>query len=85
MCCIGLTSRPSVGLSKELAQGLGLPNDSPTARPSIFNDDEEFGVLTRHDELLLRLLYDRNLAPGMGAREVLAMLPQLCARILGHG
>ena len=29
-------------LHEEIAQGLGLPNDSPTARPSIFNDDEEF-------------------------------------------
>jgi hypothetical protein len=29
-------------LHEEIAQGLGLPNDSPRARPSIFNDDEEF-------------------------------------------
>ncbi|AJE46217.1 DUF2927 domain-containing protein [Celeribacter indicus] len=50
---------------EELAQGLGLANDSPRARPSIFNDDEEFALLTRHDELLLRILYDPRLAPGM--------------------
>ena len=25
---------------------MGLPNDSPDARPSIFNDDEEFALLT---------------------------------------
>jgi membrane protease subunit (stomatin/prohibitin family) len=31
---------------EEIAQGLGLPNDSPAARPSIFNDDEEFALLT---------------------------------------
>ncbi|MBC6436830.1 MAG: DUF2927 domain-containing protein [Rhodobacteraceae bacterium] len=50
---------------EEVAQGLGLPNDSPVARPSIFNDDEEFALLTRHDELLLRMLYDNRLRPGM--------------------
>jgi len=50
---------------EEIAQGLGLANDSPRARPSIFNDDEEFALLTRHDELLLRMLYDPRLAPGM--------------------
>ncbi|AVW90359.1 DUF2927 domain-containing protein [Celeribacter baekdonensis] len=50
---------------EEIAQGLGLANDSPRARPSIFNDDEEFALLTRHDEFLLRMLYDPRLAPGM--------------------
>ena len=27
-----------------MAQGLGLSNDYALARPSIFNDDEEFGL-----------------------------------------
>ncbi|MCZ4351053.1 DUF2927 domain-containing protein [Roseovarius aestuarii] len=50
---------------EELAQGLGLVNDSPYARPSIFNDDDEFALLTTHDEELLRLLYSPRLTPGM--------------------
>ena len=50
---------------EELAQGLGLANDSPEARPSIFNDDEEFALLTAHDELLLKMLYDPRLRVGM--------------------
>ncbi len=50
---------------EEIAQGLGLTNDSPYARPSIFNDDDEFATLTSHDELLLRILYDPRLQPGM--------------------
>jgi hypothetical protein len=29
-------------IHEELAQGMGLANDSPAARPSIFNDDDEF-------------------------------------------
>lgn len=56
-------------IHEELAQGMGLANDSPQARPSIFNDDEEFGLLTRHDELLLKMLYDPRLHTGMTAAE----------------
>lgn len=52
-------------IHEEIAQGLGLPNDSAAARPSIFNDDEEFALLTRHDEMLLRMLYDDRLAIGL--------------------
>lgn len=56
-------------IHEELAQGLGLANDSPAARPSIFNDDDEFALLTRHDELLLQMLYDERLTPGMTAAQ----------------
>lgn len=55
----------SACIHEELAQGMGLANDSPGARPSIFNDDEEFALLTTHDELLLRMLYDPRLQTGM--------------------
>ncbi len=52
-------------IHEEISQGLGLSNDSVYARPSIFNDDDEFALLTSHDEMLLRLLYDPDLKPGM--------------------
>lgn len=52
-------------IHEELAQGLGVSNDSRSARPSIFNDNDEFALLTRHDEDLLRMLYDPRLAVGM--------------------
>lgn len=52
---------------EEIAQGLGATNDSYQARPSIFNDDGEFDLLTRHDELLLQMLYDKRLQGGMDA------------------
>ncbi|MDP5084324.1 MAG: DUF2927 domain-containing protein [Yoonia sp.] len=55
----------SACIHEELAQGMGLANDSPNARPSIFNDDEEFALLTNHDTLLLRMLYDPRLQTGM--------------------
>ena len=70
-------------IHEELAQGLGLANDSPAARPSIFNDDEEFGLLTHHDSLLLQMLYDRRLRTGMTARQVRPIATQIAADLLG--
>lgn len=69
---------------EELAQGLGLANDSPSARPSIFNDDDEFALLTRHDELLLQMLYDPRLKPGMTAAQA-APITRIIARELTTG
>jgi hypothetical protein len=68
---------------EEVAQGLGLPNDSPAARPSIFNDDEEFALLTRHDELLLRILYDPRLRPGMEPDEARPIVRRIADELLG--
>jgi hypothetical protein len=70
-------------LHEEMTQGLGLPNDSPRARPSIFNDDEEFALLTDHDELLLRMLYSRELRPGMTAAEARPIVESLARRLTG--
>ena len=70
-------------LHEEIAQGLGLPNDSPTARPSIFNDDEEFALLTRQDEAMLRLLYNPALRPGMTEAEARPIIYSLVSRLIG--
>ena len=70
-------------IHEELAQGLGLANDSPAARPSIFNDDDEYALLTRHDELLLRMLYDPRLRPGMSAAEAAPMVRQIATELVG--
>lgn len=72
-------------IHEELAQGMGLANDSPSARPSIFNDDEEFALLTRHDELLLEMLYDPRLRAGMQADEARPILRQIAAEMMGGG
>jgi hypothetical protein len=71
-------------IHEELAQGLGLANDSPAARPSIFNDDDEFALLTSHDELLLKMLYDSRLRPGMHAKDA-APITRIIARELTSG
>lgn len=68
-------------IHEEIAQGLGLANDSPRARPSIFNDDDEFALLTSQDEDMLRLLYNPALSPGMTAAEARPILQHL---ILGQ-
>lgn len=58
-------------LHEEIVQALGLANDHPDVRPSIFNDDGEFALLTEHDARLLRLHYDPRLEPGMTADEAM--------------
>lgn len=70
-------------IHEEIAQGLGLANDSPFARPSIFNDDEEFALLTGHDALLLRILYDPRLRPGMTEAEAAPVVRRIAAELLG--
>ncbi len=71
-------------IHEELAQGMGLANDSPGARPSIFNDDDEFALLTTHDEHLLKMLYDPRLRPGMTAKDV-APITRIIAREMTDG
>ncbi|TNF19572.1 MAG: DUF2927 domain-containing protein [Rhodobacteraceae bacterium] len=68
---------------EELAQGLGLANDSPRARPSIFNDDDEFALLTSHDELLLKMLYDRRLRAGMSWDQARPIAETIADELLG--
>lgn len=70
-------------IHEEIAQALGLPNDSPTARPSIFNDDEEFALLTKQDELMLKILYNPALHPGMLLPEAQPIVETLASRLLG--
>jgi len=70
-------------IHEELAQAMGLANDSPAARPSIFNDDEEFALLTSQDEMMLRILYDRRLRPGMTEAEARPIVETIAAELIG--
>jgi len=70
-------------IHEEIAQGLGLANDSPYARPSIFNDDDEFALLTSHDEMLLRMLYDPRLKTGMSAEAARPVARIVARELLG--
>lgn len=71
-------------IHEEMAQGLGLPNDSPSARPSIFNDDDEFALLTNHDELLLKMLYDPRLTQGMTADQARPVVRIIARDLMGQ-
>lgn len=71
-------------IHEEIAQGLGLPNDSPSARPSIFNDDDEFALLTSQDEKLLMMLYDPRLRPGMTADEARPVTRIIARELMGQ-
>ena len=72
-------------MEEELAQGMGLPNDSGEAYASIFNDDETYGVLTRQDELMLRMLYSDQLRCGLTARAVEPRILELAEAVLRTG
>ncbi len=71
-------------LHEEITQGLGLANDSPSARPSIFNDDEEFALLTPMDELMLKMLYDPRLSVGMTEAEARPIINTLATSLMGE-
>lgn len=66
---------------EEFVQSLGLMNDDPRARPSIFNDSQEFLELTSHDEYLLRILYDRRVRPGMRVPEMNPLVDQIIREV----
>ncbi len=70
-------------IHEEIAQGMGLANDSPVARPSIFNDDEEFALLTRQDELMLKMLYDRRLRAGMSLATARPIAERIAHELIG--
>ncbi|MEM6677068.1 MAG: DUF2927 domain-containing protein [Pseudomonadota bacterium] len=72
-------------IHEEITQALGLGNDHPEVRPSIFNDDEEFALLTAHDEWLLRLLYDPRLRPGMTEAEAMPIVRRIVAELRPEG
>lgn len=72
-------------IHEELAQGMGLANDSPPRYSSIFNDDDEFALLTRHDELLLQMLYDPRLRTGMHADQARPIVSQIASELTSSG
>lgn len=71
-------------LHEEISQGLGLSNDSPLVRPSIFNDDEEFAFLTSQDEAMLAILYDSRLSPNMTGGVAEPIVREIAREITGE-
>ncbi len=70
---------------EEIVQSLGLMNDDPHARPSIFNDNQEYLELTNHDEFLLRILYDPRVRPGMTVQQMGPLVQRIIRQIRPAG
>lgn len=66
-------------LHEGILRSMGLRNSSPDARPSVLNDDGEFALMTYHDELLLRILYDPRLKTGMSEVEAMPIVRDIIA------
>lgn len=64
---------------EEITQVMGLANDSDQVYPSIFNDHSVDQLITGLDELLLRILYDPRIRPGMGREGLRQPLGQVIA------
>jgi hypothetical protein len=69
-------------LHRTILTVLGLDRDLPDA-DSLLNSASERDALTSIDYLLLRLLYDPAIEPGMTRKAAEAVFPDLYARLLG--
>ncbi len=65
---------------EEITQVLGLPNDSDSVYPSIFNDHTPDDLLTGLDGLLLKLLYHPMLKPGMSEQQLRPIIRHIIAQ-----
>jgi hypothetical protein len=70
---------------EELTQALGLADDSRAIRDSIFNDASSRQRLAPWDALMVRILYDARLQPGMHKREAMPIVRRIIAEHLGRG
>jgi hypothetical protein len=70
---------------EELTQVLGLPNDSEKVFPSVFNDRSIDDFLTGLDVLLLKMLYDPRIKPGMDETTVRPLLREISAELVRDG
>lgn len=62
---------------EEILQALGPINDDRTVPWSMFNDDVSMGFFDVYDQILLNLLYDPRIKPGMTKEEAGKLLPQI--------
>jgi len=70
-------------LLEELAQSLGLPNDSDAMRPSIFSDRDNLSELAPHDAILMRALYDPRMTAGLPRAAALGVARTVISELVG--
>lgn len=68
-------------MTEEILQGLGTINDDRTLKFSIFNDESRFTSFQRFDRLILNMLYDPALTPGLSQPAAQALLPDVLRRV----
>jgi hypothetical protein len=62
---------------EELLQALGPINDDSSVPWTMFNDDVQMGFFDTYDQILLNILYDPRVRPGMTKQEVGELWPEL--------
>ena len=62
---------------EEILQGLGPLNDDASLTYSVFNDTSTYDHFTRFDKLIMNMLYNPAVKPGMTLRQVRPMTPRL--------
>ena len=72
-------------IAEELTQALGLADDSRVIRDSIFNDSSSRPRIAPWDALMVRILYDPRLKPGMHKSEAMPIVRRIIAEQLGRG
>lgn len=72
-------------IEEEFGQAFGPSADYDGARPSIFNDDEEYAFFTEHDAWLFRILYDPRLKDGMDLETAMPIVRQIAAELRPEG
>lgn len=70
---------------EEMVQMMGLPNDACHYRPSLFCEEDFVNSLTRRDIILLDVLYDDRLTPGMAQEDALPLARKLIGERLNEG
>lgn len=66
---------------EEILQALGPINDDNSVPWTMFNDDVSMGFFDVYDQILLNLLYDARLRPGMTQQETRDLLPKIIPEV----
>lgn len=72
-------------LLEEMAQALGLPNDSDIVTPSIFNQASTLRGLSESDIVLIKTLYDKRLPAGTPRADALRIGRVILTEQMGGG
>ncbi|MCV0426288.1 MAG: DUF2927 domain-containing protein [Roseibium sp.] len=62
-------------LVEEILQGLGPMNDDEDLTHSVFNDSSRHSRFTVFDQIILNMLYDPRIKPGMSKQQTQQILP----------